>query len=80
MAQRAKNHPAPSHNTSHLTMKIELTLRWIARCLSMALAVLFVFFLFGEGMPPLFTFSAVALESRLRSLHGTTNCAAALLG
>jgi len=44
-------------------MKIELALRWIARCLSIALTTFIVILAIGEGLPPLFTLSVVALES-----------------
>lgn len=46
-------------------MKIELTLRSVARSLSIALATLIVILAVGEGLPPLFTMSVAALESWL---------------
>src|SRR5579871_1802396 len=46
-------------------MKIELTLRWVARSLSIALAALIAVLAIGEGLPPLFTVNIAALESWL---------------
>jgi len=47
-------------------MKIETTLRWIARCTSVALATLIIILAIGErDLPPFFAFSPEALLSWL---------------
>lgn len=44
-------------------MKTELTLRWVARILSLFFAGLYAVFVIGEGLPPLFSPSMAALQS-----------------
>jgi hypothetical protein len=44
-------------------MKVALTLRWVARGLSLALAGLLILLAVGEGGPPLFARSVAALET-----------------
>jgi len=46
-------------------MKLEVTLRWLARCLSIALVALVIILAIGEGLPPLFGFSVEVIESWL---------------